>query len=363
MIFSLVYVIVRRILIVLVLLVRRDVSKEAELLVLRHENAVLRRNVSRIRYEPADRLWLAALSRLLPRSRWSQVFPVTPATLLRWHQRLASRRWDYTHRRRQGRPCSACGSSKPPASPRRPRRRTRPPRAQGARQRRQDRVALENSIRWLTWGYAAWWYSLMRPFRMAGSADAVGGQVGDRCPGSLFGGVTAHPTGTWVTQQARNLAMDLGTRMDTLRILIRDRDTKFAAGFDAAFHAADIEIITSPPQAPRANAICERLVGTLRRQLLDRTLIINEQHPRPILDEYRTHYDGHRPHQALGQRTPDAAEQAARTPVTDLTAHRVRRTPNFERPHQRVPPRRVTPGQLPDRVSSATRSCRLCRAP
>jgi len=142
-----------------------------------------------------------------------------------------------------------------------------------------------------------------------------------------LGGVTAHPTGTWVTQQARNLAMDLGTRMDTLRILIRDRDTKFAAGFDAAFHAADIEIITSPPQAPRANAICERLVGTLRRQLLDRTLNINEQHPRPILDEYRTHYDGHRPHQALGQRTPDAAEQAARTPVTDLTAHRVRRTP------------------------------------
>ncbi len=78
-----------------------------------------------------------------------------------------------------------------------------------------------------------------------------------------IGGVTTHPSGVWVTQQARNLAMDLGTRMDTLRFLIRDRDTKFVDAFDAVFRAADIQIITTPPQAPRANAICERLVGTL----------------------------------------------------------------------------------------------------
>jgi hypothetical protein len=102
----LLYVIVRQILAVLVLLVRRDVSKDAELLVLRHENAVLRRNVSRVRYEPADRLWFAALSHLLPRSRWGPVFPVTPAIVLRWHRRLVARRWDYSHRR-EGPPTAA----------------------------------------------------------------------------------------------------------------------------------------------------------------------------------------------------------------------------------------------------------------
>jgi putative transposase len=93
----------------LVLVLRRDLAKEAELLALRHENAVLRRDVARVRYEPADRLWFAALSRLLPRSRWGQVFLVTPATLLRWHRRLVARHWNYSYRRRSrpGRPPTA----------------------------------------------------------------------------------------------------------------------------------------------------------------------------------------------------------------------------------------------------------------
>src|SRR5258708_22293548 len=86
---------------------RREVSKDAELLVLRHENAVLRRQISRVCYQPGDRLWLAALSRLIPRRRWSEVVAVTPATLLAWHRRLVARKWDYTGRRRRGRPATA----------------------------------------------------------------------------------------------------------------------------------------------------------------------------------------------------------------------------------------------------------------
>jgi hypothetical protein len=80
-------------------LTRRQLSKDAELLVLRHQNAVLRRQISRVRYQPADRLWLAALSRLIPRPRWGEVFTVTPAALLAWHRRLVTRTWDYTSRR------------------------------------------------------------------------------------------------------------------------------------------------------------------------------------------------------------------------------------------------------------------------
>jgi putative transposase len=88
-------------------LMRRDLSKDAELLVLRHENTVLRRQISRVRYTPADRAWLAALSRLVPRRRWVEVFPVTPATILAWHRKLIARKWDYTARRRPGRPPTA----------------------------------------------------------------------------------------------------------------------------------------------------------------------------------------------------------------------------------------------------------------
>src|SRR6266576_3796825 len=94
----------RRLLGCLMMRARREVSKDAELLVLRHENAVLRRQVGRVRYQPGDRLWLAALSRLIPRRRWGEAFMVTPAALLAWHRRLVARKWDYTSRRRPGRP-------------------------------------------------------------------------------------------------------------------------------------------------------------------------------------------------------------------------------------------------------------------
>ena len=112
MIISVVHLLVRCLLGCLTVLTRRQMSKDAELLVLRHENAMLRRQISRVRYQPADRLWLAALSRLIARHRWGEVFAVTPATLLAWHRRLVGRKWDYTSRRGPGRPSTAAAIRK-----------------------------------------------------------------------------------------------------------------------------------------------------------------------------------------------------------------------------------------------------------
>ena len=112
MIFSVVYLAVRRLLGCLMVLAQRQVSKDAELLVLRHENAVLRRQIGRVLYQPGDRLWLAALSRLIPRRRWGEVFAVAPATLLSWHRRLVTSKWDYSSRRRPGRPSTAAAIRK-----------------------------------------------------------------------------------------------------------------------------------------------------------------------------------------------------------------------------------------------------------
>jgi transposase InsO family protein len=119
-------------------------------------------------------------------------------------------------------------------------------------------------------------------------------------------GITAHPTGVWVTQQARNLLMDLGDRTDLFRFLIRDRDSKFTAAFDAVFTGADIRIIRTPVRAPRANAITERFIGTLRRECLDHLLIVGPRHLDAVLREYLQHYNAHRPHRALHQRPPVA---------------------------------------------------------
>jgi putative transposase len=117
-------------------------------------------------------------------------------------------------------------------------------------------------------------------------------------------GVTAHPTGAWLTQLARNLIMDLDDAGRRFRFLIRDRDAKFTAAFDTVFTCNSIQIIQSPVRAPRANAIAERFVGTIRRELLDRILIINQQHAMRVLHTFEEHYNDHRPHRTLGQAAP-----------------------------------------------------------
>jgi transposase InsO family protein len=135
-----------------------------------------------------------------------------------------------------------------------------------------------------------------------------------------LGGVTANPTGEWTMQQARNLALSLGQRFEDIRFLIRDRGSNFTASFDAVFQATGTRILVGAIQAPRMNAICERLVGTLRREVLDRTLIHGEAHLRAVLTEYQTHYNTARPHQGIAQHVPDADRDTPRIDLIQNTA-------------------------------------------
>ena len=142
-----------------------------------------------------------------------------------------------------------------------------------------------------------------------------------------LGGVTASPTGEWTVQQARNLAISLGERLQDLKFVIRDRGSNFTHSFDAVFQANGTRILRTAVQAPRMNATYERLVGTLRRELLDRVLILGEQHLRAILTEYQAHYNAARPHQGIAQRVPDAGCAAPPSAMIDPDIERIRRKP------------------------------------
>jgi putative transposase len=343
-IFSVVYLLARHLLGCLMVLARREVSKDAELLVLRHENVVLRRQISRIRYQPGDRLWLAALSRLIPRCRWGEVFTMTPATLLAWHRRLLARKWDYSSRRRAGRPATAAAISKLVI-----RIATDNP-TWGHRRVQGELVKLGHPIAASTVWQILHDAGIGPAPRRAGptwkqflTAQARGILAVDffhvhtvllrriyaliiiehGTRRAYLAGITANPDGVWTTQAARNFLMDLGARAASVRFLIRDRAGQFTGSFDAVFTAEGIRILASPPQAPRANAICERIIGTLRRELLDRLLIINEHHLRRVLTEYLRHYNTARPHRTLGQFAP--AQAHTRPPEINLAEHRIRR--------------------------------------
>src|SRR6187549_899749 len=307
----------------LALLARSDTAKDAEILILRHEVAVLRRTNPRPTLTWLDRAILSALSRLLP-APLRRMRLVSPRTLLRWHAQLVARRWTYPHRR----------PGRPPIAP--------PIRALVLR------MARENPH----WGYrrihgeliglghpvaASTIWTILKDAGLDPAPRRAGPTwrqfLSEQAHAILavdfahvdtvflrrlyillviehgrrrvhLAGITAHPTGAWVTQQARNLLMDLGERADRFRFVIRDRDSKFAAAFDAVFAGADIRMIRTPVRAPRANAVAERFIGTLRRECLDQLLITGQRHLAVVLQEYLEHYNTHRPHRSLNQQPP-----------------------------------------------------------
>jgi putative transposase len=315
---SFAYLVVRNLFALVWLLARPRRSKEPEILVLRHELAILRRQTCQpTRLTRADRTLLAAWSRSLPRAVWTS-FPVKPATLLRWHRQLVARRWTYPHGK-PGRPplASSVGTMV-------------------------LRLARENPH----WGYR----------RIAGELNGVGVTVSatsvrkvllragmqpapERARSSWcaflrsqaasvlacdfltvetaflqriyvlffislatrrieYIACTANPDGRWSAQQARNLVMQLGDQ-EPFRFLIHDRDTKFSHAFDEVFRSEGMKVIRTPVQAPNANAHAERWVRTIRTECLDRILILGRRHLEHVLRTYRHHYNNHRPHRAL----------------------------------------------------------------
>ncbi len=335
MVWSFLYHAARSVFVLLTLFCRSERSKELEILVLRHELAILRRQSRRPRFEPADRALLAAVSRALPRAAWS-TFSVRPETLLRWHRQLVAQRWTYPQKK--------------------------PGRPQLERPRRELilRLARENPH----WGYQ----------RIAGELKSLGLAVSPTtvrkvlvraglppAPGRTrqswrsflrqqaastlacdfftvetlglqriyvlffislatrqleFIACTPNPHGTWVTQQARNLVMQLGEQERPMRLLIHDRDRKFGHAFDEVFRSAGIEVIWTPVQAPNANAFAERWVRTVRSDCLDRIFILGRRHLERVLRVYAKHYNEHRPHRALQLAPPNGGNPAAvdRTP-------------------------------------------------
>jgi transposase InsO family protein len=328
---SFVYLALCRLVQLVVLLCRSERSKELEILLLRHELAILRRQPRRTPVRPVDRAILAALARALPRSAWSSL-SVSPATLLRWHRQLVRRRWTYPQRtpgrppldRRvqalvvrlaRENPCwgyrrivgelQGLGISVSATSVRTILTRHGLPPAPQRNEHTWREFLRQHAATTLACDFftveTAWLKRIYVLFFLSLESRRI-----------EFVACTPNPTGAWTAQQARNLLMAIEDRKQPLRLLIHDRDSKFGGGFDHVFQSEGIAVIRTPVQAPNANAHAERWVGSVRRECLDRLLIFSRRQLEQVLRVYTRHYNRHRPHRSLAFRPP---EQADRSPT------------------------------------------------
>ena len=141
----------------------------------------------------------------------------------------------------------------------------------------------------------------------------------------FFAGVTANPTGAWATQAARNLFIGHGDRLEGARALVRDRGSQFINSFDEIFRTEGVKVLKTPVRTPVANTFAERWIGSIRRELLDRTIIWNRRQLERLVVDYIAHHNEHRPHQSLNQRPPTPLDEPPETPPTTVTVLRTSR--------------------------------------